>query len=185
MNPYNTLGYILSRALPVIQHYAKPHVHLFDLDGSMYMGRWSVVDEFVRKNDRDTQVRTRASLVLEAITGYSSIRLHWIRRADHDRDLHNHPFNYRTFVLQGSYAEEFDTPIGCGYRWVHRGQSATGSAEKFHRIDVVPSEGVWTLFCMTRNTNQWGFSHEGVFIKSARYFRMKGYNTGHRGTGKL
>ncbi len=186
MNPYNTLGYILSRALPVIKAVAPPHVHLFDLDGSMYMGRWSVVDEFVRVNGKDTQTRTRASRVLEWATGYTSIRLHWIRRADHDRDMHNHPFNYRTFILKGFYAEEYDTGHGInGYRWVHRGQSATGSEDKFHRIDIVPTEGVWTLFCMTRNMNHWGFNHEGTFIKSTRYFRMRGYGKQHRSNGKV
>lgn len=176
--------------LPVIKAIAPPHVHLFDLDGSMYMGRWSVVDEFVRVNGRDTTERTLASRMLEKLTGYTAIRLHWIRRADHDRDMHNHPFNYRTFILKGYYAEEYDEP-GIhdsrlrGYRWVHQGQSATGAADKFHRIDLVPPEGVWTLFCMTRNTNSWGFHHEGTFIKSARYFRMRGYGKAHRSNGKV
>jgi hypothetical protein len=190
MTPYNTLGYILSRALPIIKAVARPHVHLFDLDGSMYMGRWSVVDEFKRANDRDTTERTRASKVLEWATGYTAIRLHWIRRADHDRDMHNHPFNYRSFVLKGCYAEEYDEPGMhdsrlLGYRWVHRGGTVTGSEDKFHRIDLVPSEGVWTLFCMTRNTNKWGFNHEGTFIRSARYFRMRGYGKRHIGTGEV
>lgn len=190
MNPYNTLGYILSRALPVIKAIAPPHVHLFDLDGNMYMGRWSVVDEFYRVNGRDTTKRTTASKVLEKLTGYTSIRLHWIRRADHDRDMHNHPFNYRTFVLKGRYAEEYDEPgihdsRLCGYRWLHRGQSGTGDADKFHRIAFVPPEGVWTLFCMTRNTNKWGFNHDGAFVLSTRYFRMRGYGKRHRSNGKV
>jgi hypothetical protein len=199
MSEYNTLGYILSRALPAIKAIAPPHVHLFDLNGSMYMGRWSVVDEFKRVNGRDTKTRTMASKVLEKLTGYTSIRLHWIRRADHDRDMHNHPFNYRSFVLKGCYAEEYDEPGSGmaegvpvhqygrkqGYRWVHRGGTVTGSEDKFHRIDIVPEEGVWTLFCMTRNTNLWGFAHNGTFIRSARYFRMRGYNKTHRSDGKV
>jgi hypothetical protein len=191
------LGYTLSRK-PVfwtIKKLARPHVHLFDLNGPMYMGRWSVIDEFVRVNNKDTKVRTTASKVLEYLTGYSSIRLHWIRRADHDREKHNHPFSYRTFILAGLYAEEFEEPHvsddgGCGmqsgYRFVHRGQTATGNFDKFHRIDLVPTEGVWTLFCMTKNTNEWGFRDaSGEYHRSARYFRMKGYGKQHRGVGEV
>lgn len=200
MKQYNLLGKFLSACLPIIKAVAPPHVHLFDLDGSMYMGRWSVVDELVRVNGRDTSKRTLASKVLQWATGYTAIRLHWIRRADHDRDMHNHPFNYRSFVLKGMYAEEYDEPEDSppimllpegnwkrrtGYRWVHRGGTVTGSKDKFHRIDLVPKEGVWTLFCMTTNTNQWGFNHGGIFVKSTRYFRMRGYGKQHRGTGEV
>lgn len=194
----NSLGYILSRApvLWTMQRVCRPHVHLHDLDGSLYMGRWSVVDEFKRVNGKDTNRRTLLSRVLEKLTGYTAIRLHHIARADHDRDLHNHPFNYRTFILKGNYAEEYERlpfpqwpdalqnlrPIR-DYRWVHRGASVTGGEGHYHRIDQMPTEGVWTLFCMTRNTNEWGFKVDGQHVPSRRYFRMKGYGRQHRTTG--
>lgn len=192
----NSLGYILSRApvLWTMQHVCRPHVHLHDLDGSLYMGRWSVVDEYVRVNGKDTNRRTLLSRVLERLTGYTAIRLHHIARPDHDRDLHNHPFSYRTFILKGNYAEEYEVPgegfmrggtflLKGAYRWVHRGQSVTGGEGHYHRIDQMPAEGVWTLFCMTPNTNAWGFKVDGEHVPSRRYFRMKGYGRQHRSTG--
>jgi hypothetical protein len=72
-----------------------PLRHLHDLDGGLYMGRWAVINE-----------GTLGSRILERLTGYSSVRLHKIMRPDHDRDLHNHPFTYRTFVVRGFYVEE-------------------------------------------------------------------------------
>lgn len=184
------IGFALIKAYA----FRTPHVHLHDLDGSLYMGRWSIVDEFKRVNGKDTTERTLGSRVLEKYTGYRSIRLHHICRPDHDRELHNHPFDYRTFILDACYAEEFEEPtkglrqswppsMHHGYRWVHRGQTATGSATKYHRIDIVPKAGVWTLFCMSRNTNDWGFKVDGEHITSRRYFRMRGYGTQHRSTG--
>lgn len=152
-----------------------PHRHLRDLDGSLYMGRWRVVDE-----------GTLAGRLLEKLTGYASVRLHRIMRADHDRDLHNHPFDYRTFVVKGAYAEVFEEPSehspewrAHGYRWIHAGGTETGNQDKYHRIDVVPKRGVWTLFFMTRNTGGWGFNVDGQHVDSTRYLLRKGYTRTH------
>jgi hypothetical protein len=186
------IGFALVKAYA----FRTPHVHLHDLDGTLYMGRWSVVDEFKRVGGKDTKRRTLGSRLLEWTTGYRSIRLHHICRPDHDRDLHNHPFDYRTFILHGCYAEEYEEPAGGltqtwpptlvpGYRWVHRGGTATGSATKYHRIDVMPKDGVWTLFCMSRNTNAWGFKVDGQHVQSRTYFRMRGYGKQHRSMGQL
>jgi hypothetical protein len=180
------IGFALIKAYA----FRHPHVHLHDLDGSMYMGRWSVIDEFVRVNGKDTKKRTLSSRVLEKLTGYRSIRLHHICRPDHDRAKHNHPFDYRTYICAGHYAEEYEEPgihdsVYCGYRWLHAGATATGNAVKYHRIDLVSQGGVWTLFCMTRNTTEWGFKVDGKHVTSRRYFRWAGYGKTHRSTGKL
>ncbi len=34
-----------------------------------------------------------------------SIKLHWIHKADPDRDMHTHPWNFVSFVLRGGYNE--------------------------------------------------------------------------------
>lgn len=143
-----------------------PARHLFDLDGGLYMARWHVIRE-----------DSLASRVLEKLTGYSSIRLHRIMRYDKDRDLHNHPFSYRTFVLQGFYAEERqairDSTLT---QWLRSGDTASTDAASFHRIADVSCGGVWTLFCMTRNTGTWGFSVDGQFIDSRTYFKIRGFD---------
>lgn len=156
-------------AVPVVKWWAfrNPHRHLYDLDGSLYMGRWNVVAK-----------GSALSRVLSFVSGgrYESIRLHHINRADHDRDLHNHPFDYRTFVIQGHYWEEIGGLLLPCVQWVHAGQTATGSATKFHRIGGVSAGGVWTVFMMGPNTDHWGFMVDGDhFIDSETYSRMKGY----------
>lgn len=157
-----------------------PAKHLYDHDGSLYMGRWRIVDE-----------GSRGSKILAILTGYTHIRLHHICRADHDRELHNHPFDYRTYIAQGFYAEQYEEPAwqlsGAGepwyvsgkrqgYRFVHAGRTATGNQNKFHRIDLIPTGGVWTMFCMKPDSGLWGFrGDDDVFIESHDYFKLKGY----------
>lgn len=154
-----------------------PHKHLYDLDGSLYMGRWRVVDE-----------GTYGSKILAILTGYTHIRLHHICRPDHDRDSHNHPFDYRTYIGKGFYAEQYEEPgihdsRLCGYRFVYAGSTATGSHEKFHRIDLVPTEGVWTMFCMKQDKEDWGFERDGEYIPSRTYFAQRGYVNDGKGQG--
>lgn len=159
----------LGRKLLLWHAFKHPHRHLRDLDGGLYMGRWRVIDE-----------GTLASRLLELLTGYASCRVHHIMREDHDRDLHNHPFRYRTFVLDGFYAERL-TDIDNYQRGdlLVAGDTGTGSPDKFHRITVVPPEGVWTLFFMSRNTGEWGFLADGKFVSSTRYLLRKGYTRQH------
>jgi hypothetical protein len=164
----STLGFAIIKAYA----FRTPHHHLKDLDGSDYMNRWRIVDE-----------GTIGGRILEALTGYSSIRLHHICRPDQDRDLHNHPFEYRTFILRGHYSEVYQEPNTIngemteqGHRWVHTGGTATGGPGKRHRIDLVSNGGVWTFFMMSRNTERWGFFVNNKFVESTRYFIRRGYS---------
>src|SRR5690606_23076235 len=100
----------------------------------------------------------------------SSVRLHLIMRPDHDRDLHNHPFEYRTFVLSGYYAEDYQSRDvwtdenfprlvpEIRTRTAFAGDTLTSySTLGFHRIRQVSPGGVMTLFFMTDNWGEWGF----------------------------
>lgn len=193
---HKIIGSIVSSSLgfALLKRYAfrTPHQHLYDKDsGEMYMGRWRVVDEFKECGYYDcglewheVRVRTVGSKVLQALTGYSSIRLHHINRKDHDRDLHSHPFKYRTFLCKGFYSEVFEDCVlflhrnyvtsGKRFRMLFKGDTATGSAQKFHRISEVSPGGVWTLFCMTNNEEKWGFRVGNEFVPSREYFALKG-----------
>lgn len=166
-----------------------PHNHLLDLDGTLYMGRWHVIDE-----------KTWVGRLLGRLTGYSSVRLHRIMKADHDRDMHSHPFVYLSHILHGDYTERYAEEIacGCGHVWltytdlrmVAAGETAHGPAGRFHRILDVSDGGVWTLFCMTDNEIEWGFAVETPrtatddtyeYLSSRQYFRRRGYGAQHRG----
>lgn len=154
------LALIGPRAIRAVSTEAR---HLYDRDGTRYMRRWNVISE-----------GGRASRVLEKLTGYASIRLHHITREDHDRDLHNHPFSYRTFVLHGFYTEEVKRRQSrVTLRETHEGCTSTLGPLQFHRVTEVGPGGVWTLFCMTRNTGRWGFLKDGRFVPSTTY--LKGF----------
>lgn len=83
-----------------------------------------------------------------------SVRLHHILRADADRVLHDHPFNWRTIVIRGFYVEE-DV---CGEEFIRlAGDTRRATCETLHRINRVSTGGVWTLFFMSRKKQSWGF----------------------------
>lgn len=195
------LGKILAfyPVLKWIESYAFKRVkgHLYDGGnsktggpGNLYMGRWRLIDEApwgrVSKAPGDwleaggDQIsRTRTSLWLQRLTGYWAARLHHINRADHDRDLHNHPFDYRTFVVRGWYDEVYLDASGAQRtRRIGRGQTAY-SKGAFHRIAAVSPGGVWTVFVMGKNRGEWGFrvkTGHGRFkyVSSSVYFWKKG-----------
>ena len=123
-----------------------------------YMLRYRVVD-----------TGTWQSAALKALTlgKYDHCRLHVIMQPDVDRELHNHPFNYRTFILDGWYREERPG----GKRNVLTGNTVTGAG--YHRIALVPPDGVTTLFFMGKDRGEWGFMVDGKHVTSREFFATK------------
>jgi hypothetical protein len=83
-----------------------------------------------------------------------SARVHHILREDDDRALHDHPWNARTFILQGWYDEMREDGQ------IHRrqaGDTAGLAFGEFHRIIRVCPGGVTTLFVMGKYRGVWGF----------------------------
>lgn len=163
----DSLGKLLAWAFPAIKWYAFKHIHghIYDANGRLYMGRWWVV-----------KPGTWQSRVLKALTGFESIRLHHIMRPDNDRDKHNHPFFYRTWVLDGYYSEYRRERRGEPSYWqlLTAGKSSTGGLEMWHRIDDVSPQGVWTFFCMGENHGEWGFDTPDGYVESRDYFNQRG-----------
>lgn len=175
------------------QEYEKGHI--FSEEGELYMGRWNVVPR--------GSWRGKA---LSLLTGgeYNHIRLHWIRQPDRDRELHDHPFAYRTFVVHGWYEEQYipSTILTASQlrafqgssgrlevkhsfyrrRAVVQGGSVRAEEGQFHRIARVSLGGVWTLFCTgpQNEGSKWGFLVDGRWVKSSKFFTMRGIN--HDGT---
>jgi hypothetical protein len=83
-----------------------------------------------------------------------AIRINHIRKPDADPYLHDHPWNWRTVILNGWYTEELDDGEQ-KFRWV--GDTRAGNAHELHRIIRVADEGVWTLFITGKRFNHWGF----------------------------
>ena len=110
------------------------------------------------------------SKVLKALSlgRYDHVRLHHIMQADFDRELHNHPFKYRTFILDGWYNE---TRVGDKQRVLMTGDTATGAG--YHRIAALPPDGVTTLFFMGKDSGEWGFLVDGKHVTSREFFNQR------------
>lgn len=99
-----------------------------------------------------------------------SIRLHHWIRSDDKRFFHDHPFDFVSFVLKGSYKNV--TPNGsvevkAGSFWFARG-------DKRHYLDI-PDGGAWTLLLCSRPYRKWGFhTKEGQMMRPLRYFHKFG-----------
>lgn len=123
-----------------------PYFHIAGEEG-VYMRRWWLMPRWTLKADE------RGNLMPKAWMPFS-VRVHHICLPDHDRDLHDHPFNYRTIVLRGWYVEE---NIFGDLTARPQGMTVSATANTFHRITDVSPGGVWTLFIMGRRINPWGF----------------------------
>lgn len=106
-----------------------------------------------------------------------NVRLHHIREADADPELHDHPFWFVSLVLRGWYVEEqpatggdwtnretgrhHATPLPGGSRAFttrRAGSIAYRPASVMHRICIISPGGVWTLvFARRVNGDEWGF----------------------------
>lgn len=93
--------------------------------------------------------------------------LHHIHRADNDRALHNHPWEWmRSLILCGSYTEErLD-----GTRRVRLWNKLSGSS--LHRITELHGE-VWTLFVAGPRTKDWGFLVGKRIVPWRKYMAQK------------
>lgn len=145
-----------------------PYTDITSADGTdVYMRRWWLFNPYGKDANGDpTPARW---------TWLPSIRIHWILRADQDRDLHDHPWNARTIVLSGWYAEErpFDSPSpGWTSTVLKTRQSGyTGRLlfNQYHRIAAVSPGGVMTMFFTWRKRGTWGFLVDGKKVPWREY----------------
>jgi hypothetical protein len=102
--------------------------------------------------------------------------LHRIYRPDRDRDLHDHPWPFRTLVLRGGYEEEQYVP-GLFERmgWL---STVMHWATYRHRITRV-EPNTWTLCFVGQAQRTWGFwvdkvPHDGtsVFVPWREYLGL-------------
>lgn len=115
------------------------------------------------------------------------IRLHRIMKPDTARDMHSHPFNFRTIILRGWYVQELP-----GRYWpsqkndvrvvkMSAGDQARaryregGPTSDFHRITQVSPGGCWTLFIMWGGKrHDWGFMTRKGYVPAADYVDSNG-----------
>lgn len=91
-------------------------------------------------------------------TPWFAIKLHWIKKPDPDRDLHDHPWRFWSFVIRGGYKEivnKFPWLVGQEVErtvnWFNYKDSVTS-----HRISEV-KPGTITLVVTGLKHKRWGF----------------------------
>lgn len=100
-------------------------------------------------------------------TPFGTIKLHWIHRPDPDRDLHDHPWWFMSFVLCGGYTEIVSDQPSKGWlrqhtrkiRWFNYKDTETA-----HRIDTVKPNTLTLVITGPNKHKSWGFyNDEGKF----------------------
>jgi hypothetical protein len=114
-------------------------------------------------------------------TKYGGLRLHHILRSDADRHLHDHPWDFTSFILWGEYWEELpiaqpDEPyFGDSFNGVSPYPGASVWPKHWPRWSVVRrkatdahllrlSRPVWTLVWHGPNERKWGFWTEEGWV---------------------
>ncbi|WP_202842065.1 hypothetical protein [Luteimonas saliphila] len=133
-----------------------PYFHL-----TGYMNRWWLFNGYPPKGDdgRDRQSEKRFPRL-------PSIRVHQILRADLADHPHDHPWDFRTFILSGWYIDERPgQPPAC--RGI--GDTAAIRFGEYHHVSVVDAAGVWTLVILFQHRGKWGFLVDGKKMSPRDY----------------
>ena len=102
-------------------------------------------------------------------TRWFSIWLHGIYEADKDLHLHNHPWDYKSVVLKGSYIEETND----GQNTLKPGTFTSRNGAQFHKIKKLLTKKVYTLFMVSPVRRDWGYIVNGRFIQHEDYRKLK------------
>ena len=120
-------------------------------DKRPYMIRWQLI-----KDKIDTLSQSRDLKF--------NIYLHKIMLSD-EPVLHDHPWNYFTFILWGGYWEH--TPEG--KFWRGPGHWRFSKAESLHWIEVPEGSYALSLFMRTKKTRTWGFNTNQGWMDYKKY----------------
>lgn len=108
-----------------------------------------------------------------------AIYVHWIFLPDNDRDCHDHPWNFKSFVLRGGYAEH----LYYSMKDRKRDKFSTKEYGRFsyhrmptyfaHRITWL-KENTVTLIITGRRKRTWGFWTKEGWVKYNDYDKGNG-----------
>ena len=105
-------------------------------------------------------------------TQWFSIWIHGIYAADEDKHLHNHPWDFKSLVLKGSYIEETEN----GVILQSPGKLNSRNGCEYHKIKELKTPSVYTLFIATPLKREWGYNVDGEFIQHENYRQLKREN---------
>ncbi len=118
-------------------------------------------------------------------TPWFGIYLHYIYKADEEKHMHDHPWDYVSIMLKGSYCEQMPKTIDKPWEFenIFPGEIHRNKAEHTHRlaklcVNNIPSyeytPPVITLFLTGRERRMWGYTLEdGTWVDHMTYRQMK------------
>lgn len=109
----------------------------------------------------------------------ANLFLHKICRSDQERDLHDHPWNWASLILKGSYQEitengTVNAVLHPHAFWNHDKYKIfrpftfrKGKATDTHRLVLINDKPVWSLFWHGKRIQKWGFyvKNEKIYWK--------------------
>lgn len=147
-----------------------PYTHITGPNGDVYMERYWLFNPYPTESSGQKNWFP------------ISARIHWIRRQDEDRHLHDHPWNARTFILSGWYREKrLERPYKATWDFTQKevthtrlaGNTAALGFGEYHRITEISEGGVWTLFVTGKYQGTWGFLVDGVKVQWRKYLGLE------------
>jgi hypothetical protein len=93
-------------------------------------------------------------------TPWLSVYLHHIHRPDRDADPHDHPWDFISLVLSGSYTELLwrDKTCASSFRTRERRRWSVGRTRRQAAHIITGIEGpLWTLVITGRRRGEWGY----------------------------
>lgn len=98
-------------------------------------------------------------------TPWFSVRVHHWLHSDDSRNVHDHPWDFVTVILRGSYVDEGRN----GRQRVRAGRAYYRPATHAHwvHLDRGPA---WTLVLTGPKIRRWGFWLDRGWVKSYKYF---------------
>lgn len=155
-----------------------------------YLRRWYVVrhgQRWLSLSPAKREMLLRLSDPRKDNQSGRNIYVHQFLRSDDDRALHDHPWPWRTIVLEGEYIEHVpanpDHPAGptVGH---HRRAGDIGTRRAGtdpHRVELINGKPALTLFVTGHREREWGFWCKHGF-RHWREFTAPG-NSGEVGRG--
>lgn len=132
-----------------------------------YLQRWYVVRNGQRWRSLSPSERAAHQIQHnprdEACATYGNIFVHRFLRSDDDRALHDHPWLWRTLILDGEYVEHIprDARDPAGPTVAVRRRAGDSSGWRYghepHRVELIANRPVLTLFQTGTKYREWGF----------------------------
>ena len=130
------------------------------------LGRYRIIND---RLDDEPYLERYYLFLKERDTFPFNIFLHKFLKSDPD-DLHDHPWNFRSFILWGGYWEYTEK----GKKWIGPLTYRFSPAKKFHRIELDKNNPVcWTLFMPGKRIREWGFKTKTGWIHNENYLNER------------